>query len=482
MTEERLRATGRGTLAVPRPGPVATPVPSAPELPPDVVTRLRVFNGPGPTPPTLRLAVADIADHTRTMPWQADRQAFGMSWTSPGQASRAAVGEAVERYCGTCPPDPEALVHGSHQQLLRRGLNALDPARLTLYSPTQYERQDFPFAPFLPDTPVHWVRGMSLTQNAEVYVPAFATYTLWRRMPRKHEEARHAFPVIGGIAAGTDHEHAIVSGLEEVIERDTVAVWWANAVPPPRLPVTDSFRELIGPALDGFEVDLTYLENQFGLPTIGAYVRSKAEGWLTMGFAIRAGSAEAAASKALAEAFSLQLTCRTLNTPEALARLADGYRNRNNPLKPWRPDSSYLDAYRADGRDAVELLCHQQLYLDERAAQRSLAWAAAGPDATWNDVPALPDSSPSPSPSLSTLQARIEAAGHEVLYVDLTTPEAEAAGMKVVRVIVPGTVGTAPAAYPALGGRRIQDAAVHLGWRETPLPEHQLNTFPIPHS
>ncbi|MFE6229055.1 YcaO-like family protein [Streptomyces sp. NPDC057854] len=466
MTRAPLRDTGRDALAAPRPGPAPEPGTGG------AVTRLRVLRGPGATPPTLRLAVADLADRTRTLPWQADRQAFGTSWTSDDHATRAALGEAVERLCGTCPPDPAALVHGSHRDLLRRGLDALDPARLTLYSAAQYARPDFPFAPFLPDTPVHWVPARSLTRDTDVYVPAFAAYTLWRRMPRPHEEARHAFPVIGGTAAGPDLDGAVASGLEEVVERDTAAVWWANAVPRPLLPVTDALRALVGPALDDVDVRLTALDNRFGLPTIGAFVRDRTEGWLTLGLATRADGAHDAAAKALAEAFALRLTCRTLADPAALARLRAGCRGRESPLKPWRPDASYLDAYREDGRDAVELLCHQQLHLDPRAARRSLAWAAAGPPGRWDDLPAAPGGP----------RERIEAAGHEVLYVDLTTPEAEALGMKVVRVIVPGTVGNAPAAYLALGGRRVQDAAVERGWRRTALPEDRLNTFPMPHS
>ena len=45
--------------------------------------------------------------------------------------------------------------------------------------------------------------------------------------------------------------------------------------------------------------------------------------------------------------------------------------------------------------------------------------------------------------------------GNTAVAVDLTTPEAAASGMSGVRVVVPGLVGTAPAAYPALGGRRV---------------------------
>ena len=42
--------------------------------------------------------------------------------------------------------------------------------------------------------------------------------------------------------------------------------------------------------------------------------------------------------------------------------------------------------------------------------------------------------------------------------------------------------GNAPAAFPFLGLGRVQELAVELGWRSTPLPEADLNYFPLPHA
>ncbi|PWS51265.1 hypothetical protein DLE01_13520, partial [Streptomyces sp. FT05W] len=84
--------------------------------------------------------------------------------------------------------------------------------------------------------------------------------------------------------------------------------------------------------------------------------------------------------------------------------------------------------------------------------------------------------------TFEALRARSEAAGHEVLYADLTSRQAVTAGIHVVRVIVPGTVGAAPASCPYFGGRRVMDQAVSLGWRSTPCADRRLNTFPMPHA
>ncbi|WP_330305201.1 MULTISPECIES: YcaO-like family protein [unclassified Streptomyces] len=434
-----------------------------------VVTGTQVFTGYGGTPPRLHLAVSELRDVTERLPWQTERQSFGTSWEDPEQAVRSAEGEAVERFCGTCPPDRP--VHGSYEQLTRRGLRALDPRTLVLHSDRQYATAGFPFQPFLRDSPAHWVEGRSAVDGEPVLVPAFMVYTAWARMPRPYPEPFYAFPVIGGIAAGPTEDFALLSGLEEVIERDAVAVWWANATALPALPPTDRLRALGEGAEHAFETRLVRIDNEFGLPVIAAGVRSVAEGWLTYGCAARADEEEAAA-KALAEAHTLQITCRVLDDP-ATSLATPG---RPSPLKSWRGDRRYLDDYRADGSDAVEQICQQQLYLDRRAADRAAPWAWDLPEGQWTE-PAH-----RPRYDASALVGRVAAAGYDVVTVDLTTPEAAAAGMRVLRVVVPGTAGVAPAAYLPLGRRRMQDTAVRLGRRSTPLREEELNTFPMPHS
>lgn len=460
-------AAGRGMLDRSVPGP---------DGPYDgIATRIRSFKGLRGTPPSMHLAVADLPDLTAEIPWQSDRQAFGMSWTDAEQARAAAWGEAVERFSGTVSPADDPMRYGSHSQLTEAGVHALAPERLTLYSPRQYADGDHPFRPFLTTSPVHWRPVRSLTRQADIHVPAFLVHTAWPRVPKEQPEQLHAFPAVGGIAAGPSLEHALLSGLTEVVERDAAAVWWANAASLPLLPLTSRIRAHLAPVLEAYEVTLTHIDNEFGIPVLAACVRTRAEGWLTIGFAARADPEEAAL-KALAEAFGLQLTCRSLDDQAAAARIIQACTDRRSPLKAWRQDRAYLDEYREDGRDAVELLCHQQLYLDRRAGDRAMKWIGSGPEGSWTQVPRPPGA------TFETLCARAEAAGHEVLYADLTTRHARAVGMHVVRVVVPGTIGAAPAFCPYFGGRRIQEQAVNLGWRRTPPAAERFNTFPMPHA
>ncbi|MEV7042730.1 YcaO-like family protein [Amycolatopsis sp. NPDC051061] len=65
--------------------------------------------------------------------------------------------------------------------------------------------------------------------------------------------------------------------------------------------------------------------------------------------------------------------------------------------------------------------------------------------------------------SLAALRAKVEAQGFEVIRVDLTTFDMAAAGVHVVRAVVPGLVANFPATIPMWGRERISRAGAALG-------------------
>ncbi|MFD5421610.1 YcaO-like family protein [Streptomyces sp. NPDC127069] len=418
-------------------------------------------------PQRLRVCAVDVADMRRVADWPNDRQAFGTSWSEFDTARRSAVGEAVERYCGSRLPQ-ERLRYGSHARLRRDGVPALDPRRLHLYSERQYRTAGFPFAPLTPDSECAWVEGRSWTTGEPVWVPAFLV------AHGEHDPVAYSDPLVAGVACGVDEEHAVTSGLEEVIERDTTMLWWANAARLPRLPVPDSIRELVADSLDAYDITLIPLDNEFGVPVVAAAVTDRATGWVTIGFATRP-SAHEAAEKALAEGFTLHHTCRYLDDEKALAGGQADLPHLGN-LKPHRGDRRYLDSYRTDFADVRDLLCQQQLHLDPRAGERIAPWVRDLPTRSWDGLPALPER------RLAAYRERVEARGFEVISVDLTTCDVEAAGFSAAHTIVPGLVSNFPAGMPMWGDGRIGRAGVRLGWRTEPLTEDGFNVFPLPHA
>lgn len=435
-----------------------------------LITRIREVRHHPRVPRALVTRQADVADIRAVTPWANNILCQGASMSDPEAARRAAVGESVERYCGNVLNTLE-VTWASFDELRRRGAPALDPAELVLYSEAQYRAPGFPFVPLTRDLRVHWVEGRRLRDGSAVLVPASLVYVNWYSAGFAAAPPTN-FCAFAGIAAGHDEDSAVAGALEEIIERHATMVWWLNGHPLPRL------RGLDAPALDApLRVAYLSLDNEFKVPVAAAVVHDDDARLVNIGFSARPRLPEAAA-KALTEALTLQEGSRDLLRADGLhwKVMADGELN-GRAFKPWRADRRYLDDFRPDMHDCDDLMVQQQVYLDPRAAQRMAHLLAPDTERDAGAYGAGPWSR-----SADHYRRALEGQGIEPIVVDITTADVASTGMHVVRVIAPGTVGNAPAAFPLLGRGRVQSIAVELGWREQPLEEAELNYFPMPHA
>lgn len=72
--------------------------------------------------------------------------------------------------------------------------------------------------------------------------------------------------------------------------------------------------------------------------------------------------------------------------------------------------------------------------------------------------------------------------GFRPIVADLTPPDIAQTGIKVVRVIVPGTVMNSPAAFPHFGNDVVQRNAVQLRWLVAGETKVHWNLRPLPHA
>lgn len=442
-----------------------------------LVQRTRAVTHHPSIPGSLATAQSDVCNMRRVSRWANNTSCQGSAFGDPAQAAASAVGEAVERYCGNLL-DTLPVTFGSYRDLSGApGMRVLDPASLVLYSDEQYDTPGFPFVRLTPDLPVHWVPGRSLTTGEDLLVPASMVYVNWFTAGYSGAPVTNFCP-FAGIAAGPTMDYAVASALEEIIERHVTMVWWLNAHPFEAVQPTPEMRALwAGVPVDaGQRPSIVMLDNEFGVPVAAGVLHNDVDRLVNVGFACR-NTAEAAALKAWTEACTLQEGSRDLLRTDGAHwdAMARGELNSRS-FKPWRADRRYLDSYRADMRDCDDLMVQQQVFLDPRAVDRVAPLLERPPARDITDIPSLPTRSP------EGYRAAIEAAGHEVIVVDITSADVASTGMSAVRVIVPGTVGNAPAAFPFLGNGRVQDLAVELGWRTTRLAETELNYFPLPHA
>ena len=441
-----------------------------------VITRLVEIDHHPSIPRQLITVHAHIGAMRRISQWYTDPVAGGTSFVSRDAARQAAIGEAIERYSGDIVR-PDLLWHGTWEQLAERGCHAVDPETLVLFSPRQYAMPGFPFVPLTRQLPVHWVRGRSLTRDCPAWLPASLVYGNWYTGPYK--DAPHVNNTFHpGLAAGPDLGFAIAAGIQEIIERHSTMVWWHNAQPLPSVRPTARLAALWdgGPSDFGQRARLVALPNEFDVPVLAGIVEHIDDELLTIGFAARP-DAEQAAFKAWAEGLTLQDGARDLLRPDGGFRqsAARGEINGSH-VKPWRADRRYLDSYRPDFHDAVDLMCQLQVYLDPRAIERVRHLLDTPQTVDLGDLPSLPEY------SVEAYQRVVERRGYEIFYADITTRDVHATGARVVRVLVPGLVPNFAAAFPFLGRGRLQADAVELGWRDRPLAEHEINIMPLPHA
>ncbi|MGQ0772810.1 MAG: YcaO-like family protein [Pseudonocardiales bacterium] len=438
-------------------------------------------------PADLDIVVTDLADMLRLLPWPADRVSTGTAFGDPEQARRAAIGEAVERYCGNFVP--AGLPRACFAALAAEGRRAIDPGTLALHSTAQYATSGFPFIPFTTETEVLWVPGYSLADRVPIAVPASAVYVNYLLAPRDGEPRTH-FSMLAGLAAGPDLTAAETAGLEEVIERDATVIWWANRLPARPVDVTDpALDRLLIPAPElgpgwargaATRADIRYrvvaLPTVFDVSVIGVLLDDPALGITALGVAARPAP-EPAVAKALAEAVTLRRYALGLLDPDgeiwqaAAAGLIDG-----SVFQPWRADRRYARSYRADFHDVVDLGCHGQLWLDPDLRTHLTPIVAGQDTVRLEELPRIAG-----DPLVGYL-GRLSAHDIDAHAVDVTTPDVACAGLAVVRVVAPGTYGNQPAAYPFLGGDRLYTDPVRLGLRAEPLAEADLNLVPLPHT
>ncbi|RZQ64722.1 YcaO-like family protein [Amycolatopsis suaedae] len=422
-----------------------------------VIRRLVPQPVPGRLPAAFELIAAELSDTTRFSVWPSDSGGAGYALGDPDAAAGAAVGEAVERYCGNLVPP--GLRHGAFDELDA----AVDPESVALFSAEQYASEGFPFRPMTRDLPMEWADGVDLRTGRATLVPASL---VWVSYVAAAVEAGlpPTNPIIqAGLAAGRGRAAAGRSALLELLERDTIALAWhgraglREVAPPPWLAAWG--RGGHGTWRTRF-VEFT---GGFGVPVAGALVHDVETGYLAMGTACRPDGADAL-RKALAEACQLQLFVAGYDDPDGPYMRAAA--DPRSPLAPWRAGRDYAAAYRDDLRDVVDYGCHLQLYLDPAFQRRFLTELddAVTGEVSWRDLPAGP-------PDLAGLVERVaDVAGAPVVSVDVTTPDVVPSGLSVVRVLVPGLYSNSAAGLPFLGGVRQRDVLAGRPRRDLPLP------------
>lgn len=361
------------------------------------------------------------------------------------QAKTGALCEALERYSGIAWGD-EPVRLASYASLAREAVHIRELAQ---FSEAQYATRDLFNAENVSDyhdvpprfdenAEISWSPAWSLTYHRLRYLPtAYCFYGF--RDPGQFFTRCDS----NGCAAGSSLEEAILYGLLELVERDSVAIWWYNRVHRPELDADGfglarwaelkrHYSEALGRDLHA--LDLT---TDLGIPTVGVVsrCRDRAVEDIIVGFAAHVDPV-VALSRALEEANQY--------LPSVRERAPDGstvYRLFSEETVRWWKTATYAN----------------QPYL------------VGSPDEPPRKLAEMPRLS---TDDLATdVEACVRAAercGLEVMVIDQTRPDI---GLPVAKVVVPGLRHF----WRRLGPGRLYDVPVKLGWLPVPLAEQDLN-------
>ena len=366
-----------------------------------------------PDEPDFHIYVANFQDPMalqtnprRRIP-KSSRVAAGAGLTSTS-AMWATLGEAVERYSSS---------NWAHLNIVEAtaseipgGVELLE--RLILFSPEFYANPDAPYFPADTTVPRTWIRGVRLTDEQEVDVPA-PICLLNYVATHEHEVLDRTYST--GVACHSDGLRALYSALCEVVERDAYASFWLTQTRPSRLS-DDVLRELTeerlyeGMCESPFRFAVCPLPTDIGVPV-----------FCTMATIPGGGVASGAA-------------CR-LDVAEALNKsILECMHTANWCLQMRRSD--YAPAT-LQAEDLQQFVDHVRYYLpEERTAifpwkPQELDELEALPSTWLHDQVAEPD-------PLQAIVSKVVAAGFQPIGVDLTSPDIRSLGMQVRRVLIPG--------------------------------------------
>ncbi|MDZ8237033.1 MAG: YcaO-like family protein [Nostoc sp. ChiQUE01a] len=367
------------------------------------------------------------------------------------QAIFGAVGEAIERYCGSIVHGRQIVV-SSYEEL---GDDAVRPPAFFSFSNKQYSDPIFPFPVFDPAMQTSWIAGISLATNQQILVPVSLVYFDWD----SDLSGDYILPVSSnGMASGPTLEFAAYSGLCELIERDAFIITWLNRLPAPRI----YFHHR-----PGIETEIARHYARFGIELVTFDLTTDIKVPVVMAMLIdHSGKSPAVATglgchldgpTALRKAI-FEVCQSRFGDIQRMAGGAGANLNQYSDIKSLDDHSAFF--YTTARLGELDFLFHHNQSLKVE------------------DLPTY--ASQSEVEKLRSLIVKLHSVGVEPYLVELTTPDIKSLGFRVVRTLASGLVpiyfgyGQEP-----LGTQRLFDVPEKLGYGGQ-RTEDDLNPCPHP--
>ncbi len=153
----------------------------------------------------------------------------GLSNDSSEQAFYKCVFEALERFCLECYKKDSVFE------------SKAESSEFIDLSP-------FSKNPDIKNKKIGWIEGSNLMSGKKVFLPAQLVHYIYKR---KEHEPRLDFPLIStGAAGGSSAKQALINGIYEVIERDSLMSVYLAQITPPRVDLADMNNPIVNYILE----------------------------------------------------------------------------------------------------------------------------------------------------------------------------------------------------------------------------------------
>jgi ribosomal protein S12 methylthiotransferase accessory factor len=319
------------------------------------------------------------------------------------------------------------MLFSENQYQSRRGLNN-----------RQFHACNWVPDPLNQDDDIEWTPVWSLTNRQLRYLPTSYCYYYYSL-----HGALYCWADSNGNAAGNTLEEAILQGLLELVERDSVALWWYNRVRRPRVdlkyfdePYIRGLMKYLGTL--GRDLWVLDLSTDLTIPVFAAVSRRNDP------------------NEEIALGFGAHLDPRVgvLRALTELNQFLVGASLYYKRIDHNSDDIGVDDAFFHDWFTTATLANQPYLVPDESAQSTQYSsYASCSEDVR---------------ESVFRCQEIIERQGMEVLVLNQTRPDI---GLPVTKVIVPGLRPF----WARFAPGRLYDVPVMLGWHQRQLTESQLN-------
>lgn len=363
---------------------------------------------------------------------------------SAAQGKTSCLCEALERYSGIFQGN-EPKKRASYLSIKN---DAIHPYSLLLFSEKQYKIRNewnkkgssFHFipCPYQESDEIDWTPVWSISKNRFKYIPSAMCYFAY---PFSNKEKIFCRGDSNGGAAGNTKEEAILQGFFELVERDSIAIWWYSRIQRQEVDLTsfpDSHIERLISAYQSknrkiWVIDITM---DLNIPTFAAIsCNTENDGEILFGFGCHFDPS-IALLRALTEMNQPLLFIKARGNlklisskEEAIFNWLENETLQSHPyLIPTGPKKKLLDYYRFDTNDIKEdiLICNKI----------------------------------------------VESKGLEMFVLDQTRPDI---GLPVVKVFVPGLRHF----WNRFAPGRLYDVPFELGLVKKKLKEEELNPIPF---